>query len=631
MAIKRRREGHQSEDSIKVFKGLDAVRKKPGMYIGPVDSHGIFTILREAMDNSVDEFLANSDNDRMEVQVYKDGYLAVHDNGQGIPVGKHKTEKVSTLEVATGMLHAGGKLEESAYKHSRGTHGVGVAVTNALSEHFLVFTHRGGSWHGAEYRRGKLTKRTAKLSRAQLEKHIEPAFKQGTIILFKPDMSIFRKGSKLSPKLVVDWAKTTAYLSGGFGVTIDVEDDEREFFLFENGILDWLEDSVTELDCATLMKKPIQITSQHLDLCVAITDAEGCRLDGYCNGLLQVDGGNHVNTVLSALYASLKPYAGAKDSFTRDDVAEGLLGIVNFKVDSPEFSSQTKEKLVDRRFDDLCKADITDGLAKYWSSNKSLAKDVVRRAVTLRSAKMDFSLQKKALRDLKKRRGDTTRLPTKLASVPDCKDEERELFLVEGESAGGTTRVARLTEPYRFQETLCLKGKIPNAFKTKIDKMLGNDEVLNILTAIGYDPDRKDPLDKLRVGKIVLLSDPDFDGYHIDSLLLALMVTFLPGLFERGMVYRSISPRYILAHGGRQYFGMTLEELRENAPKSANMNKATYLKGWGEAEANAMRDIAFNPHTRRLEEAEAPSRKDMRNIALLMGDDPSYRKEMLGV
>ena len=623
----------QKEGDIQVLKGLDAPRKKPTMYIGPVDSHGIFTILREAMDNSVDEFLADERNDEMTVQVFSNGYLAVHDNGQGIPVGKHDTEKVSTLEVATGMLHAGGKLDakdnEGAYKHSRGTHGVGVAVTNALSEHFMVFTNRQGKWWSVEYRKGKLVSHAAKVSVKAIKTSLEPVYDQGTIVLFKPDKTVFSKGAKLNLDMVHEWARTTAYLSGGFSVTVQ-SDDEEKTYMYEGGIMDWLSDSLKSLECGTLMDKPIAIKTPHMDLCMTLTDAEGNLLKGYCNGLEQSDGGVHVNTTMSVLYASLKEHAGAKDTFSREDVSEGLLGIVNFKTDAPSFSSQTKEKLVGSKFADLCRDDMTEGMEQYWKANSALAKEVCRRASLLRTAKIDFSSQKKALQSLRKKKNDLFKMPGKLASVPDCKPEERELFLVEGDSAGGTAERARMVVPYRYQETLCLRGKVPNAYKMGAEKVLANEEVLNILTAIGYEPNAKNPLAHLRIGKLVLLSDPDPDGHHIDSLLLALVCTFVPELFEKEVVFKSRSPKYMLTIGKKQFFGMSVDEVMENAPARGRY-KATYLKGWGEANDTAMRTIAFDPATRHLELAEPPSRKHMREIALLMGEDTAYRKELLGV
>ena len=619
---------HQTEDDIKAFKGLEAVRKRPSMYIGQGGSHGIFTILREAMDNSVDEFLANSANDDMTVQVFDSGYLAVHDNGQGIPVGKHKTEKISTLQVAVGMLHAGGKLHANAYKHSRGTHGVGVAVTNALSSHFLVFTCRDGVWWRVEYEKGKITTSATKTSAKAIRKHIDPVYKQGTIIMFRPDKDIFGKKAALNMDLVRKWAKTTAYLSGGFSVTVQ-SNDVNETYLYERGILDWLAASLEELDCSVITDPPIQIKTQHLDACVTFTDAQGGNyLKGYCNGLEQADGGDHVSVTMSALYASLKNVANTKDSFTRDDVAEGLLGIVNFQIDQPQFSSQTKEKLTDPRFAQLCKDDITKEFNAYWNKHKTMATEICHRASLMRSAKVDFLSQKKALTSLKKNKTNLLKMPGKLVVAPDCENHERELFLVEGDSAGGTASRARMAKPYRYQETLFLRGKVPNAYKMPPEKVLANEEVINILTAIGYEPTAKDPMRSLRVGKVVVLSDPDPDGYHIDSLLLALLTTFVPGLFEKELVYKSRSPKYMLTVGKKQFFGMSVEEVRE---KANSRGKATYLKGWGEANDDAMRIIAFDPKTRHLVLAEPPTEQDLREISLLMGEDTAYRKKLLGV
>ena len=630
-----KRKNRQTEADIDVLKGLEAVRKKPQMYIGPTDANGIFTILREACDNSVDEFLADNECDSMTVCVYGDGRMVVHDNGGGIPVGAHAKEKVSTLEVAVGMLHAGGKLHSggSTYKASRGTHGIGVSATNALSSEFKVFTKRGGAWWTVAYKKGKLAEKTRKLRKREFKDMIEPLYDQGTIVVFEPDPSIFGRETRLDTKQLLVWAKNTAYLAGGFEVSVVSEEDEiEETYLFEGGLSDWIGDAIEEHGCGVTNKDPVSVKGPHVDLCLSFTDLEGCGLSGYCNGLEQVDGGQHVSTTLSALLSTIKPYAAARDTFTREDLAEGVLGIVNFKVDSPQFSSQTKEKLADTRFDELCKDDIVEGFTEYWSKNKILARELCRRASDLRALKADHSAAKKAMRALKKRNGESVAVTNRYYSpVRGVDPEEREVFLVEGESAGGTARSARMTDPYPYQETLGLKGKVSNAYQKPTSKMLESAEVLDILSVVGYDPAKNDPLEKPRAGKIILLSDPDPDGKHIDALLMALLQVYAPTLIEDGRVFRAVSPKYKLVDRGKQYFGMTVEEIAAKVPKSADIRRVTYMKGWGEANKEEMQEIAFNPATRRIKRIETPDEDKLREVRLLMGKDTRYRKELIGV
>jgi len=291
------------------------------------------------------------------------------------------------------------------------------------------------------------------------------------------------------------------------------------------------------------------------------------------------------------------------------------------------FSSQTKDKLVDARFDSLNKEGLIKDINAFWKTNKNLAKAVCKRAALLKGAKEEFTIQRKAIRELNKKRDSNTKFPSKLSYVKNCPNNRRELYIVEGDSAGGTARAARMTEPMRYQETLGLRGKILNAYKSKDDKIMSSEEVLNILTAIGFDPKQKSPIDKLRVGKIILLSDPDPDGMHINALLLSLFSRLMPSVYKKGVIHVALSPKFILNEGGKQYFSNTLKGLEKH---TKNIHKATYIKGWGEISASALRQIAFNPKTRKLLKIKS-KQHCMNEMRKLMGLDIAKRKQLLGI
>lgn len=627
-------EREYDESSIRVVRNLVAVRTKPSQFIGPTDDHGIFTIVREPSDNVIDEHEAGRCSE-MTIRIRKDGYIEVHDNGQGMPVGWNKEEKMSTLELLVSNLMAGGKLDanSAAYKNTRGTHGIGIKATNALSEHFVVFTCRDKKWWGIAYKKGIKTSDFAETTFKAISAFVEPCYTKGTMLIFKPDATIFDKGAKLDVAMVREWCENSAYLTAGFTINLIIEGQKKpEIFHKDGGVNDWLSETIAMLGCGTLSDKSVQLKGEHFELVLQFTDAPGSQVWSYTNGLFQSEGGNHLNITQSALFASLKNYGNGKTaSVKREDICEGVVGLINFKVDSPKFSSQDKIKLTDSRFEEFCKKEIDKGLAAFWDKNKSLARQIMTRAGDLTKMKAAFAVTKATARDLKAHSSGLGRLPTKLASVR-CKVDEREVFLVEGDSAAGPSRGARMTVPYRYQETLALKGKPKNAMKDKLATVLASDEVKSVLSAIGFDPDAKNPLSKLRCSKIVLLSDPDPDGFHIDCLVMALLAVVIPEVFTAGMVYTVKSPKYLLRDKGIQYFAMDLDELRSKLPKGVDIARASYLKGWGELSTQtAMRTIAFDPATRQLVQIAPPTAKEFEEFQKLMGLDVAYRRDLLGI
>jgi DNA gyrase/topoisomerase IV subunit B len=600
---------------------LHKVRAKPQMYIGPTDSTGVFTILREAMDNAVDEYQAGNNKT---VDVFLGGdELWVVDTGRGIPVEKHPVAKKSTLTVALTSLQSSGKMDATgggAYATSIGTHGVGLKATNALSRAFDVWTCRKNEWWHTRFEQGNEKKPVTKAKAPKLPNGKLP--KVGTIIRFAPDPKIFGK-HKLIPKDVIHWAEMTAYMNPGLTISATLKGKTKTWHS-KKGITELIDKRVVESK-ANVVGKMFVHNSKQMDLAIAFTDAEGVAMQAYTNTVYNLEGGTHLTAFYDALFRSLKDYKTSKCDFTPTDLREGIIGVLNYKIASPRFDSQTKEKLVDERVGKPCLEECEKMLKAFWDKNKSMAKNLTQRAADLRKATFDFQQNKKLMRQLKPNKSKML-LPGKLTASPKCKPEKRELFLVEGDSAGGTAKLARNKD---YQEVFYLRGKILNAMRSKDAQVLASEEVIGILQAIGFDPSQKDPMSKLRVGRIVWLSDPDDDGYHINTLGLTLLYKYLPRLFELGKVFIVAASEYTAKINGKRIFANSLDGLAKlNAGKVPNT--ALHIKGWGEVNADALREMAFDPKTRRMYRVEPPT-DNGKTFKLIMSDDPTYRKKMLGV
>jgi DNA gyrase subunit B len=606
---------------------LHKVRAKPQMYIGAVDNTGVFTILREAMDNAVDEYQAGNNKS---VEVFIGDELWVVDTGRGIPVEKHPVAKKSTLTVALTSLQSSGKMDASgggAYATSIGTHGVGLKATNALSKTFDVWTCRNNQWWHTRFQEGDEKQAVTKANAPKLPNGKKP--KIGTVIRFTPDPKVFGK-HKLVPADVINWAEMTAYMNPGLTITATLK-GKTKTWLSKKGIVELISKRVASVS-ANVLGKMFVYSSKQMDLALAFTDAEKSAdpkkplMGAYTNTVSNIEGGTHLTAFNDALFRSLKEYKTAKCDFTPTDLRDGLIGVLNYKIASPRFDSQTKEKLVDERVGKPCLEECVKALTEFWSKNKAMAKAIAQRAADLRKLTYDFQKNKKLIKDLKEFKKGKILLPGKLTGCPKCKPEKRELFLVEGDSAGGTAKLARNKN---YQEVFYLRGKILNAMRSTDAQVLANEEVKGILTAIGFDPSLKDPLSKLRVGRIIWLSDPDDDGYHINTLGLTLLYKYLPKLFEQGKVFIVEASEYTAKVNGKRVFGNSLDDLAKlNGGKVPNT--ALHIKGWGEVNADALREMAFDPKTRRMWRIEDPTDRG-EVFTKIMSDDPTYRKKMLGV
>lgn len=621
------------ESSIKSLTFPDSIRKKPGMYIGPTDGRGIWTILREVLDNATDEALAGRNKSCL-VHVSADGVYTVADSGEGIPVkaievrdSVHgKSHKISALRAAVSMTHTGGKFDadNQAYLASRGSHGVGQKATNALSDKFEVWTCRDGQWWNIAYAKGKMIHDVVK---CQAPKVIGVTAKRGTVVRFKPDLSIFSEKS-FSMTMLREWCEMTAYFTPGYSLRAVVETKTKRLdktFCQAHGVRNLLVHLVTEKYKCNPMGKPFWVTGHPLaDVAVGFTDFDGQALRGYTNGLSNADGGLHVDSVYKSIHAALKPFIKRTHDFTLNELKEGIVGVVNAKLSAPQFDSQTKDRLVDTRVGQPLQDELVKLFNEFFKKNRSLAIQILDRCTRLKALKTEFTASKKVLKALNsvKREG----FPTKFATAPRCIAMKRETFIVEGDSAGGGGKQAR---DKHFQEVLPLKGKPINAMRQPM-KALESQELLFMLSAIGYNPNAADPYKDLRTGKIILLADGDADGSHIESLLCAALYKFLPELFKRGMVYTVNSPEYIAHHPktNKLVSGGTKEELLKKVPPGTAIK---HIKGWGEIDPPVLRELAFDPNTRSLIQITAVNKADGQEFVKLMSDDPTTRKALLGV
>lgn len=526
-----------SESDIQHLENLEAVRKKPTIYIGPTDSDGIGVIVREPLDNCIDEFLAGRNDTIIFVEDAK-GFFWCIDRGEGIPVKPHPKTKISTLEVVTSKLHSSGKYESDAYENSRGTHSIGTFNTKAMSEHFEVFTYRDKSWHSILFKSGKLVRKVSKISKPEIPNIQGIKFKvdKGTIIKFKPEYKLFAKNSKLIYSDLFSWCQLSAYLNPGITIRVISPTGKEKTFYSKNGMSEYLKKITKDLKVSGKM---FEIKNKFVEAALLFTNADGMKLESYTNGLKNKEGGFHVKALLEALNKAIAPYKGKKSRFTPSDLQEGIVGVINVKLSSPKFNNQPKDKLIDDRVPELCNEPLYEAFKQYFSQNKSLAKALCQRAVELRKLREEFSDSKKVLKEMASATRKNEFSPKHVRA--DCDPSVRELFLVEGESAGGTAKFAR---DRKFQEILPLKGKILNVMRTKPAKALSSEEVKFILVGLGYDPKSPEPTKNLRVSKLIFLADPDPDGGHINTLLCTLIAKFLPEMYNNGQIYLVYSGEY---------------------------------------------------------------------------------------
>lgn len=605
------------ESQIQVLEGMEAVRKRPGMYIGPTDINGLHTMVREVVDNSVDEVMAGRATS-VSVTIHRDGSVTVSDDGSGIPVGIHPKEGISTLTLVMTRLHAGGKFGSGGYKVSSGLHGVGVSAVNALSAYMRVDVYRHGRHHYQEYRAGVPVTDVIDL---------EPTDRHGTTTRFLPDTSIIQTLDYNFDTLAQRF-REMSYLNKGLRFKFVDERTNRELnFYFEGGIVSYVRH--LNKDKTVLHRQPFYVERIVDDVMVEValqyTDSfETDNVYTFANNINNADGGSHLSGFRTALTRVINNYARAKgllkdneSNLTGDDVREGLTAVISVKLKDPQFSSQTKEKLVSPEAASAVAAVFSDAFSAWLDENPTEARRIIEKAIS--AARTRLAVQK-VRETARKSAMEGFSLPGKLADCSDPNPARCELYIVEGDSAGGTAKQGR---DRRFQAILPLRGKILNVEKSRLDRMLSNAEVRALITAIGTSIGDQFDLSKLRYHRIFLMTDADVDGSHIRTLLLTFFFRHMRPLITNGHLFIAQPPLYRIRHGREQIY--TYSDAERDAylsklPPGTKVEIQRY-KGLGEMNAEQLWETTMNPQNRVILQVtlEDAARAD-ETFTMLMGD-----------
>jgi DNA gyrase subunit B len=623
--------GDYGEQNIQILEGLEAVRVRPGMYIGATDQRGLHHLITEVVDNSIDEVMAGY-ADTVKVIIHADSSVTIEDNGRGIPVEEHHQRPgLSTLEVVMTILHAGGKFGGGGYQISSGLHGVGVSVVNALSEWCQVDVKREGILYRQRYERGVAVT-------PLLEVDLVEEYDSGTITSFLPDLEVMETRD-YNFDILAQRFREMAYLNRGMTIFLRDERTDREVtFYFEGGLVSFVR--YLNKDRGHLMARPVstirELDNVKVELAVQYNDGWNTAEFSFANGINTVDGGMHITGFRSALTRTLNDYARKmgflkeKDSnLTGDDVRQGLTAVVSVKVPNPQFEAQTKAKLNNAEVRPIVETITADMLTKYLEETPSEAKNIIAKCVLSAHAREAA----RAARELIQRKSvlDTT-LPGKLADCSEKHADRCELYLVEGDSAGGSAKQGR---DRHFQAILPLRGKILNVERARLDKMLGNEEVKNIITAIGIGVGEHFNMAKLRYGRIVIMCDADVDGAHIRTLLLTFFFRYMEPLITEGHLYIAQPPLYHIKLGKNIHYVYSDEERdRLIAEYKASHNgkepEVGRYKGLGEMNPETLWDTTMDPARRTILQVSIEEAVEAdKTFNMLMGDEVAPRKRFI--
>ena len=629
-----------SADSIQVLEGLEAVRKRPAMYIGDIGVRGLHHLVYEVVDNSIDEALAGFCKN-IHVELFPNGYITITDDGRGIPVDMHEKENKPALEVVLTILHSGGKFNKDAYKVSGGLHGVGVSCVNALSKHLKATVHRDGNIYEMEFAYGKTIKELTIIGKTD---------KTGTIISFLPDETIFTQTTTFNYDTLASRLRELAFLNKGIRLTItdyrETDDNGNpitDTFYSEEGLKEFVR--LLDENRQPIIDNVIYLETEKqgipVEIALQYNSSFNENVHSYVNNINTIEGGTHLAGFRRGLTRTLKSYAEKngmleklKFDISGDDFREGLTAVISIKVAEPLFEGQTKTKLSNSEVMGAVDQAVSDLLSTYLEENPKDARNIVNKVILAATAR---HAARKA-RELVQRKGalNGSGLPGKLADCSEKDPAKCELFLVEGDSAGGTAKQGR---DRTFQAILPLRGKILNVEKAMLHKIYENEEIKNIITALGVQIGTEEDskalnLDKLRYHKIIIMTDADVDGSHIATLIMTLFFRYMKELIEQGYLYLATPPLYLVKKGKEEHYCWTDEERNRlvqelGKGKDGSVHVQRY-KGLGEMNAEQLWETTMNPLKRTLKQITIESAAEADRIfSMLMGDDVPLRREFI--
>ncbi|MCF7866975.1 DNA topoisomerase (ATP-hydrolyzing) subunit B [Candidatus Woesearchaeota archaeon] len=616
-----------SADNIKVLEGLMAVRKRPGMYIGSTGPRGLHHLIQEVVDNSIDEAMAGHCS-KIQVIIHKDNSVTVKDDGRGIPTDMHTQLGIPALEVVMTKLHAGGKFEKDTYKVSGGLHGVGVSVVNALSKKLVVIVYRDGKIHEMTFEQGGTTKPMTITGTTE---------KKGTTITFWPDPEIFTETLEYDYETVKNRLRELSFLNKGIRIIFIDErsENKQEEFHYEGGIISFVEHINTGKNT---IHPPIFITKEkddiNVEVCMQYTDQYNDKVFSFVNNINTHEGGTHLSGFKTALTRSLNNYAVSNNIFkdknmrlSSDDVHEGLTAIISVKIPEPQFEGQTKTKLGNSEVKGIVDNVMNTGLTTFLEENPAQAKAILEKSLNAARAR---EAAKKA-RELTRRKSvlESTTLPGKLSDCAEKDPAKSEIYLVEGDSAGGTAKQGRSKD---FQAILPLRGKILNVEKARLHKVLGSEGINTMITAIGTNIGAEFNIQKARYHKIIIMTDSDVDGSHITTLILTFFYRYMKELIDSGYIYIAQPPLYLIKKGNLKRY-VRDEKIKDEVVKELGGMQGVSLqryKGLGEMNAEQLWDTTMNPDNRVLKQIKIEDALEADRIfTLLMGSEVEPRRNFI--
>jgi DNA gyrase subunit B len=617
---------HYGAGQIQVLEGLEPVRKRPGMYIGSTDSRGLHHLVKELVDNSIDEAL-NGYADTIWVVLHKDGSVEVGDNGRGIPIDIHPKTGKSSLETVMTILHAGGKFGgDSGYKVSGGLHGVGLSVVNALTSWFNIEVRREGTLYRQEYRKGQPV--TALIA-------VGPTNESGTKQRFFPDPEIFET-TEFSPELILTRLRESAFLNKGVKIVFRDENSEKEtVYQYEGGLVSFVEhlNKAKEVLHPTIIYIEKTQDDVILEAAIQYNDGYSESVLSFANNVNTHEGGTHLSGFRAALTRTLNEYARknnmlkeSEENLSGDDVREGCTAVISVKLREPQFEGQTKNKLGNSEVRGITETIISEGLSTFLEENPIEAKKIIEKSIQAARAR---EAARKA-RELTRRKNalEISSLPGKLADCSSSDPDQCELYIVEGDSAGGTAKQGR---DRRFQAIMPLRGKILNVERARLDRSLGNQEIRSIISAMGTGMGEDFDLSKRRYSRVVLMTDADVDGLHIRTLLLTFFYRMMRELLEREMVYIAMPPLFRIEKRNQVHYchsDRELDQILESIGRQG-VNIQRY-KGLGEMDYNQLWDTTMNPETRTIKRVTVDDAASAEEVfSTLMGEKVEPRREFI--